>query len=546
MANTDSYGSARWANAGDLASEGLFAFSDFQHSRECFRNDMARRTFISAEEPNRCMVLGRLVNPEKLVAGIRQDYDSSMSKLMSGLGKLISGGMENKLLGWAGDGHIITVAPTRSGKGVGLVVPNLLHYPGSVIVIDPKGENYAITSKFRRDVLNQEVICLDPFRVLGKATDSINPLDGIVDYTKPTATYLKQNPELGDIAANIAEAMIVREVGAKDPHWDDKARTLLRGLILAVMCGKGPHRQRHLGEVRELLARPYPEIMEFIIREMCGDTAAAGGLLRRAGNEILSGGQEEIKSIISNALKHTEFLDSALACAALGDTDEGGEGSYNLNDLKTMGGVSIYLVIPPQHLTRYARLIRLWITMAMAAMTQSMEPPKDGCPVLFMLDEMAQLGTLPMMKQAVSLLAGYGMSIWMVWQDLSQLKALYEHDWPTFLANAKIQQFFGINDQETAKYISEMLGAATITSCSVSSGTSGKATEFFKNNSKTESYSEITRNLLNPDEVRRLNRTAVLTFVQGIPPIMAERLTYFRDNMFPRKAAPNPYYAQHK
>ena len=88
-----------------------------------------------------------------------------------------------------------------------------------------------------------------------------------------------------------------------------------------------------------------------------------------------------------------------------------------------------------------------------------------------------------------------------------------------------------------------MLGAATITSYSVSSGTSGKATEFFKNNSKTESYSEITRNLLNPDEVRRLNRTAVLTFVQGIPPILAERLTYFRDNMFSRKAAPNPYYS---
>lgn len=252
--------------------------------------------------------------------------------------------------------------------------------------------------------------------------------------------------------------MIVRDAGAKDPHWDDKARTLLRGLILAVICGKGPHRLRHLSEVRELLAQPFHVIGNFILDSMCQDKVAVGGLLSRAGNEILSTGNEELKSIISNALKHTEFLDSGLACKSLGDMNDGGIGTYDLADLKSIGGVSIYMIIPPQYLVRYSRLIRLWITMAMSAMTRSSRKPADGCPVLFMLDEMAQLGSLPMMKQAVSLLAGYGMSIWMVWQDLSQLKALYEHDWPTFLANAKIQQFFGINDHETAKYISEMLG----------------------------------------------------------------------------------------
>lgn len=542
--NTDSYGSARWANAQDLASEGLFTFPNFQHSADCFINSRIRREFIAHDQANRCMVLGRLVNPEKLVSGIRQEYEASMGSLMSGLFSLISNGSENQLLGWAGDGHIITVAPTRSGKGVGLVVPNLLHYPGSVLVIDPKGENYAITAEFRRKVLRHEIICLDPFRVMSSETDSINPLDGLVDYRKPTSTYLDQNPELGDIAANIADAMIVREAAAKDPHWDDKARTFLRGLILAVICGKGPRRLRHLSEVREILTQPFHVIGNFILDSMCADKTAAGGLLSRAGNEILSTGNEELKSIISNALKHTEFLDSGLASKSLGDVSDGGTGTYDLNDLKTIGGVSIYMIIPPQHLTHYARLIRLWVTMAMAAMTKTSEKPADGCPVLFMLDEMAQLGTLPMMRQAVSLLAGYGMSIWMVWQDLSQLKALYEHDWPTFLANAKVQQFFGINDHETAKYISEMLGAATITTKSTSHGSSGKMTELMKNKSTTESFSEITRNLLNPDEVRRLNREAVLTFVQGIPPILAERITYFRDHMFARKAAPNPYFAK--
>lgn len=546
---TDSYGSARWASKEDLASEGLFTFANFDHIPQEFSSEARRRNYVSQDSKRRSLILGRLGNPAQLMSGIRQGYEPSMFELMNGLVGLFSSHSKDSLLGWAGDGHLITVAPTRSGKGIGLVVPNLLHYPGSVIVVDPKGENYAITADFRRKVLKQEVVCLDPFHVVSGYTDSINPLDGIVDYRKPPATYLEQNPELGDIAANIAEAMIMRAAGAKDPHWDDKARTLLKGFILAVICGKGPNRQRHLSEVRALLTQPFRSIEDFLYDVMKADGTAAGGLLRRAANEILSSGKEELKSIISTALKHTEFLDSQLACNALGDYDEGCSGTYNLADLKSIGGVSIYMIIPPHHLTRYVRLIRLWVTMAMAAMTRSNVYPADGCPVLFMLDEMAQLGTMEMMRQAVSLLAGYGMSIWMIWQDLSQLKALYEHDWPTFLANAKIQQFFGINDHETAKYISEMLGAATIEVSSSSSGENYKSGIIFNSKegvNKSTSLSEITRNILNPDEVRRLNRKAMITFVQGIPPILGERISYFEDPMFQHKSQPNPYITSTK
>ena len=184
--------------------------------------------------------------------------------------------------------------------------------------------------------------------------------------------------------------------------------------------------------------------------------------------------------------------------------------------------------------------------MAMAAMTRTSKRPKDGCPVLFILDEMAQLGTMDMMRKAVSLLAGYGMSVWMIWQDLSQLKSLYKEDWPSFIANAKIQQYFGINDHETAKYISEMLGKETIKieNTSSSSSISKKRFDFIKatiNKNKSKSSSAKERSLLNPDEVRRLSRNAVLMFVQGIPPIIAERITYFNDVVFSGKFDKNPY-----
>lgn len=554
--NTDCYGSARWANPEDLAAENLYYFGSFDHNPSHFVSESSKKNYLSQHAKNRGLILGRLAEPSQLMSNIRQGYEPSMGNLFSGLSALFrsSGGSTSRTnnggryLGWSGDGHVITVAPTRSGKGVGLVVPNLLHYPGSVLVIDPKGENYAITAEFRRRVLRQEIICLDPFHVISPHTDSINPLDGIVDYRRPTSTYLEQNPEIADIAANIAEAIIMRDPGAKDPHWDDKARTLLKGIILAVLCGKGPKRQRHLSEVRALLAQPFPDIMDFLFDVMQADGQAAGGLLRRAANEILSSGKEEIKSIISTSLKHTEFLDSQLMCSALGDYDDGCRGTYDLSELKTQGGVSIYMIIPPHHLARYVRAIRLWVTMAMSAMTRHKGVPADGCPVLFMLDEMAQLGPMEMMRQAISLLAGYGMSIWMVWQDLSQLKNLYEKDWPSFLANAKVQQFFGINDHETAKYISEMLGAATISISTTSQGENynhGFLINTKEGHSVSRSDSEITRNLLNPDEVRRLNRKAMLTFVQGIPPILAERLSYYEDPMFSHKAKANPYYSQH-
>lgn len=547
---TDNYGSARWANADDLASEGILHFSGNAASQRRYSSMREKSAALSSDPVSRSFVLARLGDPAKLTSGIREGYDQSMSDWMfAGLSALFGGKKSSsaEYLGWAGDGHILTVAPTRSGKGIGLVIPNLLHYPGSVLVVDPKGENYAVTHRYREEVLGQQIVCLDPFHVmLGKddVSDSINPFDGIVDYSRPPSTYLTQNPELIDEANLIADSLIMRGPEEKDPHWNDKCRTLLKGLILAVMCGKGPNKRRHLSEVRALVASGQDAFIKLLAVMEC-DTTSMGGALSRASKEIQSMGTEELKNVISFALKHTEFLDTPLVEECLGDRRQGFRGTYDLRDLKKFGGVSIYMILPPHYLTRYVRLFRLWITMAMASMTRTFGKPADGCPVLFMLDEMAQLGTMEMMRQAVSLLAGYGMSVWMIWQDLSQLKALYEHDWPSFIANAKIQQFFGINDHETAKFIAEMLGKATVKveSWSNGKGTSSKPTEWFGSNSTSTSVStsEKDRDLLSADEVRRLNREAMLMFVQGIPPILAERISYYKDPMFASRFDRNPY-----
>ncbi len=544
--NTDSYGSARWANVKDLHDEGLFGFGPFQHNSDMFNSCSRTSSYLRAQASHSAFVLGKLQSPSELLSGIRSSYESSTSGLFSGLFDFVKKSPHDSYLGWKGDGHIITIAPTRSGKGVGLVIPNLLHYPGSVLVIDPKGENYAVTHDYRSSTFKQDVVCLDPFRIVSDGSGSINPLDGLVKNNWRVSEYLEKNPELLDDAGQIADAMIYN-AGAepKDPHWDHKARSLLKCLILAVICGKAPNNRRHLSKVREILTSGQ-DALESFLQQLAKDPIPLNGMLARAANEIMSASFRELSSIISTALRHTEFLDSPLVCNSLGSDSSSSGGSYDISQLKQEGKVSIYMVMPPHHLPNYVRCIRLWITMAMKSMTSSMEPPADGCPVLFMLDEMAQLGTMNNLRQAVSLLAGYGMTIWMIWQDLSQLKSLYEHDWPSFLANAKIQQYFGINDQETAKHISEMLGMATIHVASLSSSENysrGLVFDSQNGTSKGQSVSEISRALLNPDEVRRLNRETVITFIQGAPPILNKRISYYKDAMFAGRARPNPYFS---
>jgi len=552
---TDHFGSARYATPDELANEGVLSFQVVTPAKPLGPRTN-RVEYLNQQPGNSAFILGRLASPVDLLGDIRIFYeDSGVLAGFTSLIKTLSGRRDvnwsGNILGYRGDGHIISFAPTRSGKGIGLVIPNLLHYPGSVICVDPKGENYAITHRYRRDVLGQQVICLDPFRVrdLNTISDAINPLDGLFDPRAKQETYLESHPELGDDVANIADAMILRTKEEKDPHWNDKARMLIKGLILGTVFGLGPTRRRHLGEVRRMLAQPAKEFEKMLRDWEENRKTLASGMVSRVASEIRAMGPDEMSSVISTALRHTEFLDSPRALESLGAAPpDSGQESYDIRNLKSRGGVSIYIILPPHHMARYARLIRLWISSAMAAMTRTEAKPADGVPILFMLDEMAQLGRMEPLITAVSLLAGYGMTLWMVWQDLAQIKAIYENEWPSFLANAKVQQYFGINDHETAKMVSEMLGEETVIN-ETSSINDGKSSQggFFSSTPATKttgsslSRSEAARHLLKPDEIRRLNREAMLMFVQGCSPILAQRLAYFQDGEFRGRYDRNPY-----
>lgn len=424
----------------------------------------------------------------------------------------------NKMLHWQQEGHLLTVAPTGAGKGVGVVIPNLLTYPGSVVAIDPKGENYQIAARARR-LMGQSVFRLDPFNVCGNQQQArLNPLD-LID---------PDSEDFADDALVIADMLVLRTGNEKDPHWDEKALSVLQGLIMFVLT-HAPEELRNLGEVRRLLTAS-SETWEQVVEMM----SQAEGVIASIANQIERMGEEERASVLSTAMRHTDFLNSPQVVRSLS------ESSFDLLALKERGDVSLFLILPADKLTTYSRLLRLWIATTLQVMVKVKTKPKHR--VLFLLDEMAQLGKMQLLVKAISLMRGYSMTLWMILQDLGQLKSLYpDNQWQTFLSNSRVQQYFGVTDWETAEYVSKLAGETTVSVTSTTEGRNiGNTRKDFigidstnsRGTNKGTTVSEQIRPLLRPDEVRRFNSNEQLIFIQGIAPIWATKLKYYQDAEF--------------
>jgi type IV secretion system protein VirD4 len=224
------------------------------------------------------------------------------------------------------------------------------------------------------------------------------------------------------------------------------------------------------------------------------------------------------------------------------------ESSFNLKDLKS-GKLSVFLVLPAAELAMYSRLLRVWIGTFIRAMVKI--PGKTANPTLFMLDEAANLGRMDLISQGVTYLRGYGVSLWVILQNLSQLEELYDKGWETFIGNTVIQQYFGIQDLKTAEYVSKKAGQTTIRTDSRNESRSSEGGTTFGtgfslfhsgDSSVGRTVSVSTRSLIMPDEVMRLNSDEAILFVRGHPPIPTKRIEYFEEQLFAGKYDPNPQH----
>ena len=334
-----------------------------------------------------------------------------------------------------GEGHIMTIASTGAGKGIGCVIPTLLRCKDSVIIIDPKGENAAVTAR-HREAMGQQVVIIDPFRTTNfDFIDTLNPMD----------LLQMDSPNLVEDAAVLAELAVMPMPSLPDPFWDDRAIQLITGLILHVATARPPV-LRNLSEVRYLLNQS-PEDMTFTAKEM---TKSKNEEVRQMASILTTAEIKVRASIISTAQNHMECFRGTQVQNAISNS------SFKLDDVTDGKPMTIYIVIPPDKLSTHAQLLRLWIGVLMTAITRRRKPPELN--TLFMLDEAAQLGQLRQLRQATTLLRGYGLKTWSFWQDLSQLKSLYPNDWETMYNNCKVIQYFGMNNMHVARTVKVMTG----------------------------------------------------------------------------------------
>jgi type IV secretion system protein VirD4 len=401
-------------------------------------------------------------------------------------------------------GHLLTFAPTRSGKGVGAVIPNLLDHPGSVVVTDIKGENHAVTRTYRETL--GKVIAFAPFDpTLGG--DGYNPIDFIRTFT----------PKEVDDARMIAE-MLVAPDGKEANHWEREARTLLTGLLLHVALERKPQ-ERNLHRVRALLMRDRSGF-EAVIEAMAQSPHI---VISTIGQGFSQKEDKERGAVISTAQSRLEPFDSPLLQAATNHS------SFKMEDLKRET-LSLFIIIPPEYVAVYQPILRLMVGLATAAMTRQAKRPKH--PVLFLLDELPALGHMRPIEDGIGYLAGYGATLWLFVQDLDQLQKTYVK-WRSMIANCAVRQAFNVQDTQTAELLSGMLGQRTVRTRSGSR--SGRFPWLWMATNFNETVAETGRPLLSPAEIMLLPENQMLVFVQGCKPILAEKARYFTDRYFRKR-----------
>jgi len=481
------------------------------------------------------------------------------------LGRLDDDEGTSHLISFDDDRHMVSVAGSRAGKGNSLIIPNLLFYKGSVVCIDPKGENASVTAKYRRDSLGQKVYVLDPYRVASVPDDlraTFNPLNWIDPEDK----------EVTEDAALLAESMIISDK-SKDPHWDESARTFIKGLILLILTLDDPALRR-FSTLFEFASVGFnsdeddlPSIDDLL--DLMQGTDDFDGSIAAVGASLSQMGDNERGSVFSTTRRNIEFLESPSIQENLH------ESSFNPSDFNTSeSGVTLYIVLPEWRLSTHSRWMRMVINSLLQSFQRTPKTSSNQPATLFILEEFASLGYLQSIERASGYIAGFGVKLWSILQDLNQLKDIYPTRWETFLGNAGILTAFGNVDKTTLEYLSSRTGQVEITrmmatknfqnSNSETSQSMWQAlqstlnsdeslpTGFMPQSESTSDSSSVSyapqlhlSPLILPDEISRYfsrERGLLLALISGLSPMRLHRIVTHTDPVFAPRADENPYH----
>ena len=439
---------------------------------------------------------------------------------------LVVGVWRGRYLRFAGQQFVLLAAPARSGKGVGIVIPNLLSYPDSAVVLDIKQENFNVTAGFRR-AHGHAVYLFNPFAEDGR-THRYNPLSAI-----PDGVF-----RVGDI---LATGYALYPIGGHDDFWKDQARNLFLGIVL-LLCEWRDARRAGRMDVPD-----YPVTMGEVLRQSSGNGMPVKVYLQRALlqhrnlltgtcvdalNRFLANDDKVLASILATFNAPLTIWANPVVDAATSAND------FDVRDVRKRR-MTVYIGITPDHLTEAALLVNLVFSQLVNLNTK--ELPQDNPALKFqcllLMDEFTAIGKIQIIARAVAYMAGYNLRLLSIVQSISQFESVYGRaDARTFVTNHAMQILYAPREQRDANEYSEMLGTFTDRSRSVSRSSG----VFGGRGGSSESLSEQRRSLLLPQELKELGREKEIILLENTKPILAERICYWRDPVFASRLVAAP------
>lgn len=428
---------------------------------------------------------------------------------------VVLGQFQNNYLRHDGAEHVLCFAPTRSGKGVGLVIPTLLTWSGSAIVHDIKGENWDITAGFRSTF--SRTLRFDPTSLESSA---YNPL----------LEVRRGLNEVRDVQ-NIADILVDPEGSLeKRNHWEKTSHALLVGAILHVLYAGS---DKSLAGVAAFLSNPDETIENTLYAMM--DTPHLGEegphpVVASAARELLNKSDNERSGVLSTAMSFLGLYRDPVIAKITSLSD------WRIADLVSGRPTSLYLVVPPSDISRTKPLIRLILNQIGRRLTEEFDPATKRQRVLLMLDEFPALGRLDFFESALAFMAGYGLKAFLIAQSLNQIERAYGQN-NAILDNCHVRVAFATNDERTAKRVSEALGTTT-EQRSMKNYAGHRLSPWLGH--LMISRSETARALLTPGEILQLPQTDEVVLLSGAPPIKAKKARYYADRRLQSRVLPTP------
>lgn len=430
---------------------------------------------------------------------------------------LLLGRKDGAMLCFGGSEHVLLYAPTRAGKGVGYVIPNLLNWPDSVVALDVKKENWDRSAGFRA-AHGQEVHLFDPLDENGR-TARYNPLG-----------YVRSDPaDLYDDLQRIAVMLFPAE-SRGDPFWFEAARSSF--VAIAGYVAETPGLPLTIGEILRQLSATQ-DLKTHFDKLIAVRSSSPSPLSRHcitALNDFLAASENTLNSVRKTVTARLGLWLNPRIDAATASND------FDLRQLRQRP-MSIYLGVTPDNLDRMAPLLNLLFQQVVDLNTRELpeQNPKLTRKLLLLLDEFPALGNVNVLAKSVAFIAGYGIRLLTVVQSPAQLRAIYGIDAArNFMTNHAVEVVFAPKEQDVANELSERIGYDTVNARS-RSGPRGLARR-----STSETTSEHRRALMLPQELKLLPKSKAFILGTGVPPIIAEKIVYYEDKAFLPRLLPAP------